>query len=141
MQLVKSSAEGLALHSKIAEMREDMLRVGANLKESETAAQRSEQDSSRLTSELAKCNAEILSLNSKIAEMREDMLRAGANLKESETATQRSEQDSSRLTSELERLKEQLQQKDADLRSAMSALNDERRMANEEKSGSRAEIK
>ena len=91
--------------------------------------------------QLVKSSAEALSLNSKIAEMREDMLRAGANLKESETAAQRSEQDTSRLTSELERLKDQLQQKDADLRSTMSALNDERRMANEEKSGSRAEFK
>ena len=147
-QLVQSTAESLSLNSKIAELREEMLRSGASVKEFETAANRSEQDANRLTYELERLkeqlqakDIEALSLNSKIADAREELLRSAADLRALENTANRSEQDANRLTSELERLRDQLQQKEADLRSSLAAVSDERRIANEEKTGSRAELR
>jgi len=88
-------------------------------------------------------NNEKSEADKKVTEMREEIYKTMSNLREVESAANRYEKDLNKLTAELETVKEQLVQKDSDLRSTLTTLHENQKQAcqaAEEKGGLRAEV-
>ena len=75
------------------------------------------------------------------AEMHEEVVRVQSQAREAEAAALRAEKEAERLSEELKMLRDQANQKDADLRSTISSLNDIQKQASEEKNSLRAETR
>lgn len=79
-------------------------------------------------------------LDQKKGQTSEELILTQSKLREAENNVRRSEQEASRLTSDLQYMKEQLAQKDADLRSTINSLNDLQRQSFEDKGSLRSEL-
>jgi chromosome segregation ATPase len=73
-----------------------------------------------------KAEAERIEINCKVSEYREEIQRNNNTIREFEIASKRQCTESNRLETDLERSKSQLEQKDEDLRQAMTSLAGER---------------
>ena len=71
---------------------------------------------------------------------KEELLVSQTRLHELETAAKQQDIDTNRLSSELERAKQQLEQKDSDLRTMMASLAEDRVIARSDMSGLQARI-
>lgn len=79
-------------------------------------------------------------LDQKKGQTSEELILTQSKLRESENNAKRSEQEAARLTADIQYLKEQLAQKDADLRSTINSLNDLQRQSFEDKGSLRSEL-
>ena len=75
------------------------------------------------------------------ADLREELLRSESTTREAQSALMRSENELSRLTNDVDILRNQLNQKDADLRSTLNSLQEIQRQSLEEKYSIRAELR
>ena len=76
--------------------------------------------------DIIKSGLEKIELDLKAIEMKEELMKCNASLKEAERTIERQEIDNARITNELEKSGKQLEQKEADLRSTMASLTEER---------------
>ena len=76
--------------------------------------------------DIVKAGLEKADLDRKAAEIKEELMNSNSTLRESENTIKQQEIDATRITNELERSAKQLDQKEADLRSTMASLTEER---------------
>jgi peptidoglycan hydrolase CwlO-like protein len=71
----------------------------------------------------------------------EELMKAQMSMESTDKLSNRKEEEMNRMNAEIERLKQQITQKDEDLRSAMSSVRDMQKQAQEEKSNFWAEFR
>ena len=95
----------------------------------------------RRQSDLERITNEKAESDRKSSELREEILKIQANLREMEGSAGRNEREVHRITTDYEEVKEQLAQKELDLRSSLNSMSEIQRQVTEERGASRNEIR